>query len=413
MSGKPHIFVVSLYGKGHYIASLLSQEGCSVSLLNLQNPQPNQCLNIENLVGPFDFFEDTSDSLQKDFLNSFINFQNTSSGFTIWPKSGPIDFQSFIKNYALDSCGLNEENIEYLSNVNLLSFEEKNHLKKNLNHLDHSENWLSKLSHQLSASLFKLQDYNLEETITEAMPLFNKKKIAICSHNNLQNSLDWCVSNNVNVINIDKDLSITKNKNSIQSISYTNAETKQKESIAADKVVWTLNSQETKNIFPKIFPLLYKKALTPLWQWQKITTYIDEEYIPEFSNQSFLMINDKRLSFYGDNLCIVKKTSLSNIWNLWMCLPQQIPSEKIIKDSILNFFKDRIPKLKIKKIDVPKNSNTPLFPVFDNFNNLYTKTINNFYFCNFEACSNLDWPSFLNFQKNINNKIQKQINGSQ
>lgn len=409
MSSPPRIFIVSLYGKGHYIASLLSQEGYSVILLNLQDLQFDQHLNIENLVGPFDFFEDTTDSLQEAFLNSFIHFQNTSSGFTLWPPSGPIDFQSFIKHYALDSYGLNAENIEYLSNVSLLSSTEKNHLRKSLNQLPHSENWLSKLAHQLPGSTFQLQTYDLEKATTKALPLFNKKKIAQAAHNTLQNSLDWCTANSVNVINIDKTLSFIQKKNNIQNINYTNTETKQKENVSSDQLVWTLNSQETKNLCPDIFPLLYKKILTPLWQWQKITLHLDEEYIPHFSNQSFLIINNKTLPFSGDNLGIVKKTALPNIWNLWLCLPQQQPSEEVIKNAIPYFFKERIPQLKIKKIDIPKNNPTPLFPVFDTLDNPHTKTITNLHFCNFETCSNLDWPSFLNFQKNINNKIKKQL----
>lgn len=409
MFSSPSIAVVSLYGRGHYIASLLSQKGYSVNLFNFQDLQASHDLNIESLMGPFDFFEDTTDTLQEAFLNSFIRFQKTSSGFTLWPPSGPIDFQSFIKHYALDNYGLSAENIEYLSNVNLLSSNEKNHLRKNLNRMSHSENWLSKLAHQLPSSTFQLQAYNLEKVTTKVLPFFNKKKIAQSAHNTLQNSLDWCKANKVNVINIDDSLSFVQKKNSIQNISYTNTETKQKESIPAAQLVWTLDSQETKNFCPKAFPLLYKKVLTPLWQWKKITIHLDEKYIPNFSNQSFLIINNKKLSFSGDNLGIVKKTALSNCWNLWLCLPQSQISEKIIKNAIPYFFKERIPQLKIKKIDIPKHSPSPLFPVFETCNNTHKKTISNFHFCNFEVCSNLDWPSFLNFQKNISNVIQKQL----
>lgn len=409
MSTSPHVFVVSLYGKGHYIASLLSQKSYKVTLLNLQMSSSTQNLNIENLIGPFDFFENTTDSLQEAFLNSFIHFQNTASGFTLWLPSGPIDFQSFIKSYALDNCGLNAENIEYLSNVNLLSREEKNNLRTSLDQLSYSENWLSKLAHQLISSKFQLQMYSLEKTTTKALPLFNKKKIAQATYKTLNNSLEWCKANGVNVVNIDNTLSFLKQKNRIQNIHYVNTETKQEEKFSPNQIVWTLNSQETKNFYPEIFPLLYKNKLTPIWQWKKITLHFDEKYIPDFSNPSFLMINNTELNFSGDNLSIVKKTALPNVWNLWLCIPQQSPSDEAIKKAIPHFFKDRIPQLKITKINIPKHESNILFPVFDVVTNAHIKPTINLHFCNFEACSNLDWPSFLNFQKNMTKTIEKQL----
>ncbi|MBE8162834.1 MAG: hypothetical protein HAW63_02480 [Bdellovibrionaceae bacterium] len=409
MSSSSRIFVVSLYGKGHYIASLLSQEGYSVSLLNLQDPQPSYCPTMESLAGPFDFFEGTTNPLQEAFLNSFFRFKNSTSGFTLWLPSGPIDFQSFIKHYALDSCGLHAENIEYLSNTYLLSPSEKTYLRKSLSQLPHSENWLSGLAHQLPSSTFSLQPYDFKNTITKALPLFNKKKIISATQNTLQASLDWCATNKVEVINIDSQLSFSKIKNNIETIDYTNAETKQKSKIPVSQIVWTLNSQKTKNFFPKIFPLLYKEVLKPVWQWQKITLHLNETSIPDIPTSSFLLLNNPMLYFAGDNLGIVKKTSLPNVWSLWLCLPQQRPSEKIIKAAIPYFFKKRIPQLKIQKIDIPKHNPSPLFPVFEHSRTPHTKNINNLHFCNFEASSNLDWPNFLNFQKNIANRIKKSL----
>lgn len=400
MSSSSDVLVVSLAGKGHYIASLLSQKGHSVTLLNLSINN----LNLEDLIGPFDFFENLTDPLQEAFLNSFIHFQKAPSGFTLWTTSGPIDFQSFIKNYSLEQEGLDADNIEYLSNVNLLSSEERKTLRFNLSKLPHSENWLSKLAHQLPSSRFQLKSYNLETTETKALPFFNKKKIAHPAHNSLDNSLHWCKKNKVTVINIDNILSINSN-----SITYINSETKQTDKLAAKKFIWTLNSQETQHFFPKIFSKLYKKLLIPLWKWTKISLQLSENNIPNFNNHSFIMLNKPELNFGGDNLGIIKKTNLPNVWNLWLSVPQKTPKQERINRASVNFFIKRIPQLKIIKSSVSSNNAPPLYPVFDALKTGHTHTINNFYFCNFEVCPNLDWHNFLNFQKNISKKICKQL----
>lgn len=403
MSSLRNIVVVSLFGRGHYIASLLSQNNYKVKLLNLSSPDLYP-VNIENVIGPFDFFKNHLDSLQNAFLASFIKFQNTSSGFTLWPKLGPIDFQTFIKNYSIEHCGLSVENIEYLGNTHLLSPKEKKTLQTSLDDMPHLKNWLSKLAHQLPSSKW-LDNYDLKTNTTKILDFFNKKQVAQASCNTLQNSLDWCRSNAVEVISVEADLSISKKANQIQSISYTNTENKQKETAFCDQLIWTAHSQETKDLCPKVFLDLYQKALSPEWQWQKITTHINEQYQPDFTNDSFVMINDLELNFSGDNLVIVKKTAMPNVWQLWMLLPYKYSPDLMIKDTFDTFFKDRIPKLKIEKIDLPEKNAKSFFPVFAAHKNAFEKTTNNIHFCNFEHCHNLDWSGFLNFQKQMGETI--------
>lgn len=393
------VLIVSINAKGHYIASLLSQKGYQVTLLNL----PVKNLNIEDLIGPFDFFENSTNSLQEAFLNSFIHFQNSTAGFTLWSSLGPIDFQSFIKNYSLAKQGLDASNIEYLSNVNLLSPAERKDLKTHLNQLPHSQNWLSKLAHQISSSQFQLESYNLETTQTKVLPFFNKKKSAQPSQNSLKNSLTWCLKNKVQVINIDN---ITALKAS--HLVYFNSETKQEESLSAKKIIWTLSSEETQDLLPSVFSTLYLKTAKPLWQWTKFCLHLDEKYIFDFNTHSFLMINNLELNFSGDNLGIIKKTSLSNIWNLWLSVPNAKTDIKEITQAAHSFFKQRIPQLKIKKIQISSNK-ASLFPVFDNLDQTHTQKIKDLYFCNFETCPNLDWPNFLKFQKNMSEVISKQL----
>lgn len=404
MPSLSNIVVISLFGRGHYIASLLSQNNYKVKLINLSGPKL-QSANIENIIGPFDFFKNYLDSLQNAFLDSFIKFKNTSSGFTLWSKLGPIDFQSFIKNYSIENCGLSVENIEYLANANLLSSKEKKNLQASLSDMSHLKNWLSKLAHQLPSSRWQLDSYDLKKSNTNILDLFNKKQIAQAACKTLQNSLDWCQSNSVEVISVDDDLSILKKSNKIQSISYTNLKNKKKETILCDQVIWTAHSKETKSLYPKIFLDLYKKALVPQWHWQKITIHINSKYQPDFINDSFVMLNNLELNFSGDNLAIVKKTVMPDVWQLWMLLPYKHKSNLMIKNAANAFFKERIPKLKIEKIDIPDKNVKSFFPVFSADDKICEKTINNIHFCNFEHCHNLDWPGFLNFQKNMANKI--------
>ena len=323
--------IVSIFGRGIWLASELHKLGINVSLFEIEDI-PIVSEDIEN---PFGIFK----NLNRSFLNKLENESqliNVKNGFTIWLNDSCIEFRNKLDSFK----NISRDTIDHLKGNAPL-------VKDNFD-----KNWLSYLSCIFASNKFI---NNISIKNKKPMPLFDPIFYRKTSRRDIVDFKYQLKQSGINTFENFNELNFS-NKN----LNHT---------------VWMLTSYETNLLFPKIFKDIFNNLYEPTWFWVRFQIFIEAEVsnvLPDY----FLNIEDIKLHWCYENFIIFQKSFNKNIFNCWIKLPAKLDNENLIKYS--NKLKNILFKKINKNISVtyyPKNIGLSAFPVYDKELNFETDLI--------------------------------------
>ena len=152
MQGQYDVAIVSIFGRGNWLADQLVKAKKKVILIDLSDEVGR--LAPEDCEGPFGFFHsDQIQSSQIERLNEEVYHDPVENGYTLWLKSGPIELKNNLTSYWLKHLNVSEETQEYVLNFNQYEPSECLEKRRELEDQPFEETWLAHLAHQVAGNV--------------------------------------------------------------------------------------------------------------------------------------------------------------------------------------------------------------------------------------------------------------------
>lgn len=352
------ILIVSLYGRGDWLALECQKNGLDAALLDLT---PLIQRSTEDMEGPFGVFASKKHTLsQMTRLTDEGPLVLSDRGYTFWLKNGPLEFKGPLSLLQIKKAKIPDILLNYLHLADDPS-SDLSDISLQVEQLPFQQNWLAHLAHQISASVFMENHKGLD--FGSPLPLlssFYYRKFHKRGKSSTQQSLSECTV----LVAVKKPLQLFTNSALLEGIQYE--EGKQ---IQAQQIVWMLSSEESTFCLDKAAQRLFPKGqITPQWYWSHYRMDLGKSDIPEFLPDHFVMIEDTSLPWTHDNLSIVQKTLRKGIMDVWIRLPS---SQRFQKDYVKNYgqilcqhFKNRMaltPNIQDWPTEVLEDTHFPTF----------------------------------------------------
>lgn len=327
-----NIVIVSIYGRGDWLAFMLSRLGYSVILIELDSG-----LNFEDIEGPFGVFQSKLLESFSDRLENESPLIHVDNGFAIWLKDSIYEFRGPISKFQFSKIDKNI--INYLNDPLNTSLE-----------AEFDKSWLAHLSCQLSSTIFRENADCLNHG--DPVPMFSPFYYRLTTRRGVVDFKNKLKGLGVEVYNSIEDFNISSRTVNLKNttIEYKN-------------LIWMLTSSETDYFLPKLRNKIFKQVIKPVWYWVRYNISFSTQVFDALPSH-FVNIEDIYIPWSHENLMILQKTITNNHMNCWLRLPSSYDDKK---------YKDY--SLKIKKVLENKTNNeikitsipqkTKVFPVYD------------------------------------------------
>jgi hypothetical protein len=309
--------VVSVFGRGHWMAAELAHQGVPTLLLDVSAQMGSWA--GEDALGPFGFFNtETLSERQKESLFQSGKPQLVPQGLTLWLKSGPFELKGPTTAYRAQALGVSEAVMNYVAGKEDLS---------SLRKLSFEQSWFAQLSHQLFSTTDSLSAEATGSSVR--VPLFSDYYVNTALDKTaaqaIQQSLKWCEQQGVKVVRAEiRDLAFTDRK----TLGGFEIKTDQVQILKAEQVIWSLTGEETAKLGKKIQLELFPQGVeTSPWSWVRYQVKIKElgsqsaltrKHIPLES----LVIEDLMLPWTHENFIVLQRMS-AETFNAWIRIPTQ------------------------------------------------------------------------------------------
>ncbi len=352
MELKSEICIVSIFGRGHWLAAELGKKGIPVTLLEISGQMGHWA--SEDWEGPFGFFK--TEALTETQVERLFEDESTQvlpQGLSIWLKSGPLELKGPVAAHRLQQLNIPESVVSYVQGQKSDKFpmgEFRTH-------------WLAQLSHAYSSNIFTL----LPESYTQGkrQNLFASFYHRPATRVGIDKSLQRCqaagvhVLKNVNIL----DLSFSDKKN----MSGLEIKTDRQEIFRAEQFVWCLSSDETGMLGTKIQNHLFPKgAIEPEWAWLRYRLKIKslspggemtQHEIPAHS----LVIEDLMLPWTHENFIILIRTASVDLFDAWIKIPHAHRFHRPYLDgkaqALCQLLSARLPDNQVSVSEAPQEAN--------------------------------------------------------
>ena len=407
------IGVVSIFGRGHWLAAKLAEDKIPVTLLDVSDQmglwQP------EDIEGPFGYFP--NEGLAKERLSEDEKALKMPSGFTIWLPDGPVELQGPTALHRLQQIQTPEISLEYLKKSPTPNSAVANKLKK----LPFDQNWLSQLSHNLSCSIDTLSTESLKEGMKRN--LFEDFYVRQVTVNGHSKSLNWCEQKGVKVLrNVEiKDLVFYE----INKIASLEVRTDHLGIFKAEQLVVCLTAEECAMISPKIQQSLFGQGvIEPQWAWMRYRVKMQGE--GPLSNLTrdqipvhCVVIDDLMLPWSHENLMIVQRASQPDSFDVWMKMPnnQRFNSQYLIArgEKMMQALERRLPDNHIVMLALPLEAKSTFQQMGPARQPVYSRTVmglrppmnvKNVYLDSPEYWRSLSWEGQFEHQERIHAELK-------
>ncbi|MFM6927640.1 MAG: hypothetical protein ACKOX6_04210 [Bdellovibrio sp.] len=312
--GSP-IVIVSTFGRGHWLAAALAQEGIKTTLVDVSSK-----LGVwpaEDLEGPFGFFrnERISES-QMERLYSDDAFEELQNGFTMWLNEGPIEFKGPLTKFKIENSKLSHHVTELLT----ASSPDKSHraLYKNLTSLTFDQSWLLHFAHQWAGTTYLPNALGANEG--EALPLFSSFLVRQATRAGLEKSLQWLKTKGVEVLQphqiVDASFGTGKTVTGLEIAGENQGLYK------LEQLVWMLTSEETYFLNDRLGKYFFPEGpLESEWCWVRYRVSLQDCLERNSLPLHTAMIDDLGSPWTHENFMILQRTSLPDQFDVWMRIP--------------------------------------------------------------------------------------------
>jgi hypothetical protein len=313
--GSP-IILVSAFGRDHWLAAALAQEGIKTTLIDV-SPQLG-VWPVEDIEGPFGFYrnEKISES-QLESLYSANPFEEVPNGFTLWLPEGPIEFKGPLTKFKIEKMSL----IQSVKDVFFSSFQDKSLklLYKNISEFSFKKTWLLHFAHQFAGTTYVPSVRAAE--VGQSLPLLSPFLVRRASSRaGLERSLEWLRSKGVDVIQPQQ----------LMDVSFGNSRTVSGFEISGvkqglfrlEQLVWALTSEETYFLSERLGKYFFPEgALESEWCWIRFRVGLSECFERESLPLHSVILGEIDSPWTHENLIVMQRTSLQNQFDMWMRIP--------------------------------------------------------------------------------------------
>ena len=415
MAAKADVVIVSGFGRGHWLAYELVEQGFKVVLIDVTESLGRWA--PEDWEGPFGFFQaEKLSTNQLARLSQEDYSDEVDDGFVVWSKEGPIDFKGVLSNYWMTHGEVLDKVRNYLVRFEgAKSKKDFRELQEEVFSLGFKGNWMIQLAHQLASNVFI---ENAQACLYgEPLPLFAPYLVRRASRRGFQKSLQWCRDKGVEVLAQAKikDFSMVAGQwNGLEVQSEWSGV------LNGHNLVWSLSSQETQRINPEVAQQIYPSGvLAPDWVWIRYRVGLNLGIYKKTLPIKFVLIMDRELTWTHENLLLIQQTVKEEVYDVWLRIPAHSRFQRSYLEGVgvkvVESLKKKIPESEPQIQDMPQDYLYDIselgvspFPVYSHSKLKKFKSVKlkNLHFLGPETGSRLDWTG--RFEQQV--KVLGQLN---
>lgn len=324
------IVIVSAFGRGHWLAAALAQEGIKTTLLDMSSK-----LGVwpaEDLEGPFGFFrnERISES-QVERLYSDDSFEELQNGFTMWLNEGPIEFKGPLTKFKIEKSELSSHVTDLIAATTPDKVQRA--VYKNLSSLTFDQSWLLHFAHQWAGTTYLPNATGA--TTGEALPLFSPFLVRQATRWGLEKSLQWLKSKGVEVLQpqqiVDASFGAGKNITGLEIAGENQGLLK------LEQLVWMLTSEESYFLNERLGKYFFPEGpLESEWCWVRYRVALQDCLERNSLPLHTVLIDDLGSPWTHENSMVLQRTSLADQFDMWMRIPtvQRFNKEYLTNKSV-------------------------------------------------------------------------------
>lgn len=308
--GSP-VVVLSAFGRGHWLAAALAQEGIKTTLIDVTSK-----LGVwpsEDIEGPFGFFRTERISESKmERIYADDSFAEATNGFTVWLKEGPIEFKGPLTRFKLEKSALTNDVIEFILDGSVTK------IPKSVQQLSFSESWLVDLAHQWASSTYMPSAKGYLRG--KSLPLGSSFFVRGATRSGLEKSLKWVETKGVEVIRPEEvfDISFGQGK----TINGIELRGDRQGLLHTEQMIWMLSSEETYFLNEKIGKYLFPEgSLESEWCWVRYRVGLQECFERNSLPLHTVVIDDVFSPWTHENFVVLQRTAVEDQFDVWMRIP--------------------------------------------------------------------------------------------
>lgn len=390
MENVADVVIVSIYGRGNWLASELAGRGWKVSLVDVSEKmgewEPEDCET------PFGMFE-TSDLIpsQSTRLSDEGESVVLPNGMTILLPDGPIEFKGELTSHQLERrewstkhrTRQKTEDQFYVQNHigplvegylrwNDAPEKDKRNLRRLLSVRPFEETWLAHLAHQMASTKFVENSEGL--SLEWPSPLFSNFVIRQVTASSWQKGLKACQLAGVKVR---AHAGVRDMRRSGRLFDAIEVQDDRSGVERGKSLVWMLSSSETAYLPGVTFSSLFPRGETkPAWYWTRFKVAIEGRFFEDLLPLHAVMIEDVFLPWSHSNLLILRKRAEGKELDVWMKVPIWARTDKgylsALRFEVEEVLRNRFPQSSPRVIGLPPETKVsldhlgpPRFPVYE------------------------------------------------
>lgn len=350
------VTIISAFGRGHWLASELRENGYKVSLVDVTSRLGRWA--PEDWEGPFGFFHtEQLKASQIERLTEEDYHEAVDEGFTLLLKDGPIEFKGVLSQFWLNQKSLHGFCSDYLSSFDHIKAEDRKKVAQQIMDISFSKTWLIHLAHQLASNTYSSNAESVK--YSSPLPLFASYSLRRVSRRGLEKSLNWCQSKGVDIYKLSElqDYSVDENKKhcvELKSDDWSGV-------LKSENLIWCLSSEESEHILStKFLKMVYPKSLlSSSWSWVRFRVQLDKVPATQNLPMKFFMIQSLQMPWTHDNFLAIQQTVKVEDYDVWLKIPSQHRFRrdylKTLGDKITEILSSRIPQSQAQIIDMPQD----------------------------------------------------------
>lgn len=402
------ILILSIHGRGHWLAVELLRKGFAVQLVDLS--QTFDKLSPEDKEGPFGYFmTERLTASQLERLVADEVSEATQAGFVIWLKEGPLELKGPVTNCRLAQLKQDDKAIDYLVKRAWQS-------QQNLTQIPFDKRWIVNLAHGLASSRY----LPAPQTHLWGSPLalMAGYSLRFASRLGPEKSLNWLEQSGVEVVAAAQLLDVALIGRRVQGVEL---QAERSGLYKADWFISCLTTEEFRFISNELsLKILKNDVMEPDWSWVRYRLRLSSCRERQALPLSCLVIDSLDFAWTHENAILLKRTLSEDDFDAWVKIPtvQRFQKQYLenIGEKILSILSTRAERLNPQIKAYPQEYNYTLdelgptvFPIFSQDKEVpqNQRGFDNLSFDSAEYWSNLTWESQFEHQTEIEKVISE------